>query len=266
MLVLAALSAVALFPVLWMVVTALKPLDEVFLYPPKLLPAKIAWENFKVALTEILPFGRLVFNTVVVAAGVILGHVFSGAAAGYGFARFRFPGRDFLFLVLMSTMMLPLVVKLIPLFTLFRSLGWINTYLPLVVPAFFGPPFYIFLMRQYFMTLPEDIFEAAKLDGFSELGTWWHIALPMAKPALVAVAVLSFQEAWDDFLAPLIFLNDSQKYTVTLGLYSLLGIPDSDQYWNILMATATVTTIPAILVYFLSQKYLTQGIDVGSMR
>jgi ABC-type glycerol-3-phosphate transport system permease component len=181
----------------------------------------------------------------------------------YGFARYRFPGRDFLFMVLLSTMMVPFIVRLVPLFVLFKNLGWINTFLPLVVPSFFGTPLYIFLMRQFFLTIPGELLDAARIDGCSEIGIWWRIMLPLARPVMAAVAILSFQTTWNDFLGPLVFLQKNEVRTVIIGLNGLMGMFVE---WNLVMAAVVAVVLPMILVFFVFQRFFIKGIAVTGLK
>lgn len=264
LLVLGALAA--LFPLFWMLATSLKSLPETRAFPPVWFPLPPIWSNYPEML-EFQPFARYFMNTVLIATLVVIGSLLSCSFIAYGFARLRFPGRNFLFMVLVSTMMIPFIVRLVPLFLVFQQLGWINTYRPLVVPAFFGTPFFIFLMRQYFLTIPNDLAEAARLDGANEFRIWWNIYLPLSGPALAAVAIFAFQDAWNDFLAPLIFINDTEKFTVTLGLVNMLSPSGaSTEYWNLLMAAATMTVLPMIAIFILAQRFFVSGVSFSGIR
>lgn len=256
----------ALFPLFWMVATSLKSLPETRTFPPVWFPVPPIWSNYREML-EFQPFARYFMNTVLIATLVVIGSLLSCSFIAYGFARLRFPGRNFLFMVLVSTMMIPFIVRLVPLFLVFQQLGWINTYRPLVVPAFFGTPFFIFLMRQYFLTIPNDLAEAARLDGANEFRIWWNIYIPLSGPGLAAVAIFAFQDAWNDFLAPLIFINDTEKFTVTLGLVNMLSPSGaSTEYWNLLMAAATMTVLPMIAIFILAQRFFVSGVSFTGIR
>ncbi len=198
------------------------------------------------ALTA-LPFGRFAVNTLIIALSSIIGHLLSCSLVAYGFARLRAPGKGFLFVLLLSTLMLPYPVTMVPLFIIFSKLGWINTFLPLIVPAFFGNAFYIFLLRQSFKQIPLDLEDAASMDGANPLQVLVNIILPLSRPALATVAIFTFQAAWNDFLAPLIFLHDQSKYTLTLGLSFFRG--GYDVNWAYLMASSLVITLPVILLF-----------------
>mgnify|MGYP001172818758 CR=1 FL=1 len=195
---------------------------------------------------------------MVITALAMIGQILSAAAVAYGFSRFRFPGRDGLFFLVLSTMMLPWQVTIVPTFLLFRYLGWINTFLPLIVPSFFGGgAFFIFLLRQFFMTIPRDLDEAAKLDGASSVRIFWNIILPLVAPALAAVAVFEFQAKWNDFMTPLIYLNDPDKYTMSLGLASFKT--DFEMQWALWMAASVIFTVPMVILFFVAQRYFIEG-------
>lgn len=250
-------GCVILLPLAWMISTSLKEQSKVFLFPPQWIPNPVRWRNYGEALT-VVPFGRFFRNTVVITALAVVGEVLSSAIVAYPFARLRWKGRDVLFLVVLATIMLPREVTLIPLFIIFKQLGWLNTYYPLVVPSYFGVPFYIFLLRQFFMTIPLDLGDAARIDGCSEFGVFWRIFLPLSKSALTAVAIFSFQWHWNDFFRPLIYLYDKELYTLALGLRFFQG--NYGVYWHYLMAASLVVVAPVILVFFFAQKYFIQGI------
>ncbi|GGJ00595.1 sugar ABC transporter permease [Alicyclobacillus cellulosilyticus] len=256
---LTALSALFLVPLFWMVSSALKSSSEVFVFPPVWWPKHPEWGNFKQALTT-LPFGLYALNTLLIAVVNVVGNVVSCSLVAYGFARFRFPGRRILFMLLLSTMMIPSQVLLVPQFIMYHDLGWINTFLPLTVPAFFGSAFYVFLLRQFFMTIPPELEEAARIDGAGTFRIFTTIVLPQIKPALTAVAIFSFQGAWNDFLSPLLYLNDQAKYTLQLGLTQFQGSFHTD--WNLIMAASVVVILPMLIIFFLGQRYFVQGITM----
>jgi ABC-type glycerol-3-phosphate transport system permease component len=251
-------GVVMLTPLLWMVSTSLKPDGMEFDYPPQLIPATIRFDNYERGLT-ILPFARYFVNSLVVTGLATTGNVLSASLVAFGFARLRFPERDVLFVVLLATVMIPFQVTLIPTFILFKNLGWVNTFLPLTVPHFLGGGvFYIFLMRQYYMTIPYDLDDAARIDGANSLQIWWRILMPLSKPALGTVAVFSVLSSWNDFLGPLIYMNKPDLRTMALGLQFFVG-----QYgtrWNQLMAVSVVTTIPMVILFFFAQRFFMRGI------
>jgi multiple sugar transport system permease protein len=261
----AALAVAVLFlmPLFWMVTSSLKPDYQVLESPPRWLPNPIVWSNYPEALTYV-PFGRYALNTLFIAVLVILGHVLSCTLVAYGFARFRAPGKGFLFLVLLATMMLPYPVTMVPLYIVFSRIGWVNSFWPLIVPAFFGNPFYIFLLRQFFLTLPPDLEDAARVDGASTLQTIWHVILPASRPAMATVAIFSFQAVWNDFLPPLIYLHDQTKYTISLGLSFFRSTYDVK--WGYLMAASLVTMLPVVLLFFFAQRLFIQGITLTGMK
>jgi len=246
-------------PFLWMVSSSLKVEADIWLYPPKWIPDPILWSNYPRAL-ELMKFPLLLSNTLFITATSTVGFLLSCSWVVYGFARFRFPGRDFLFVVLLSTMMLPAQVTMIPVFIMFREFGWLNTFKPLIVPSFFGNPFFIFLLRQFFMTIPTELDDAAKIDGCSYVGIWWRIILPLSKPALATVTVFSFIWNWNDFLGPLIYLNDERKFTLALGLATFRGLYSTQ--WGYLMAASVVVLLPCVVIYFFTQRYFIEGITL----
>jgi len=223
----------------------------------------VKWSNYPEALTYI-PFLRYTLNTLIICALTVLGAVFSNSLVAYSFGRIRWPGRDILFVVLLSTMMIPAQVTMIPVFTIFKSLGWVNTIKPLVVPAFLGNAFFIFMLRQFYRSIPQELSEAAKLDGCSELDTYWRVILPLAKPALAMVALFTFIGAWNDFMGALIYLNDDLKYTLSLGLQQFVSQHGPE--WSLLMAASTVMTLPIVALFFLTQKTFIEGITLTGIK
>lgn len=256
-------AALFLLPLLWMVSSSLKPEHQIFAMPPQFIPNPPRWENYIEALTYV-PFGRYALNTLFIAAVTIIGHLFSCALIAYAFARLRAPGRDTLFLLVLATMMLPYPVTMVPVYMLFNALGWVNSYLPLVVPAFFGSPFYIFLLRQFFLNIPLELEDAASLDGANRLQILWYIILPLSKPALATVAIFTFQATWNDFLGPLIYLHDRSLYTVTLGLDFFRSTYDVN--WAYLMAASLVTMLPVVIIFFAAQRYFIEGIAITGVK
>ena len=256
-------ALVMLMPLYLILLAALRPAELAFAYPPDLLPTSLTLANFPEALFRLLPFPLYFRNTAIIAVLGIVGDLLSCSLVAYGFARFRFPGRDILFVVLLSTLMVPLIVRLVPLFVLFQQLGWINTFLPLVVPAFFGTPLFIFLMRQSFLTIPSELVDAARIDGASEIGIWWRIMLPLSKPVLAAVAIFAFQNTWNDFLGPLVFLQKNDVRTVILGLYGLMGMFAD---WHLVMAAVVATVLPMVVVFLAFQRFFVKGISVTGLK
>jgi ABC-type glycerol-3-phosphate transport system permease component len=256
-------AVVFLVPFLWMLSSSLKPDYQIFAIPPQWLPNSPRWANYSEALTYV-PFGRYALNTLAITLITIVGHLFSCTLVAYGFARLRAPGRDALFLVVLATMMLPYPVTMVPLYVLFKTLGWVNSFLPLTVPAFFGSPFYIFLLRQFFLTIPPELEDAARLDGANTRQIIWHVMLPLSMPALATVAIFTFQGTWNDFLGPLIYLHAQSLYTVTLGLNFFRATYTVN--WAYLMAASLTTMLPVILVFFVAQRLFIEGITLTGLR
>jgi multiple sugar transport system permease protein len=252
-----------ILPLYWMLSTALKGADQMFDIPPAWIPNPVELDNFPEVFREV-PFARFFLNTVFLVVFNIIGELISVSLIAYGFARLRFPGRSFLFLLMLSTLMIPYHVTLIPRFILFAELGWINTYLPLIVPAFVGSPFLIFLVRQYMMSIPFDLDEAAYIDGATRFDVFWRIILPLSRPALVLVVVFTFVGTWNDFLQPLIYLNDPNLFTVSLGLSFFQGARETN--WNLLMAGSLLATIPPLILFFIAQRQLIGGISIEGLK
>jgi ABC-type glycerol-3-phosphate transport system permease component len=258
-----AVALIIVLPLYWMLATALKSEQQSFALPPEFVPNPIEWSNFTKVFEEV-PFGRFIINSFVLVALNVLGELFAVTLVAYGFARLRFPGRSFLFLLMLATLMIPYQVTLVPRFILFSKLGWINTYLPLVVPAFTGSSFLIFMVRQYMMSIPFDLDEAAYIDGASRFRVFWSIILPLSRPALMLVIVFTFVGVWNDFLQPLIYLNDPQLFTVSLGLSFFQGTRETN--WNLLMAGSLLATIPPLLLFFFAQRQLIGGISIEGLK
>lgn len=258
---LAAGSILMLSPLWWMLVTSVKTMQEVMTYPPTFWPESWNWSNY-MKTWEAAPFDLYTVNTLTITALVVIGNVFVNSFIAYGFAKIPFKGRNALFMIVLSTMMIPGFVTLIPQYVLFAKLQWLNTYFPLVVPAFFGSAFNIFLLRQFYMTIPDELIEAAKMEGASHFWIWWRIGLPLTKPALATVAIFSFNGAWNDFLGPLLYVNDESLYTLQLGLQVFKG--QMSTQWNYLMAGSLLVLLPVIILFFFFQKYFIQGINLQS--
>lgn len=255
--VLITLAVFFMIPLFWMLSAAMKQRFEVFVYPPIWIPAHPQWQNFTEVFQRV-PFLRYALNTSFLVLANLVGQLFTVPLAAYAFARLRFPGRDAIFFIVIATMMVPGQVTMIPLFAIFQKLGLVNSYWPLILPAFGGGAFYIFLMRQYMKTLPRDLDDAARIDG---AGTWrilYGVLLPLCRPVLIIVVVYTFWGVWNDFLHPLIYLNDSNLFTLQLGLAFFKGRFDVE--WNLLMAATLMTVIPLLVVYFLVQDQLIGGI------
>lgn len=261
--VLLVLSAVFMIPLYWMFSTAVKSPQQTFAIPPEWIPAPAQWDNFGQVFDEV-PFGRFYLNTLFLAGANIVGHLVSVTLVAYGFARLRFPGRNILFLIMLSTLMIPYQVTLVPRFIMFAKLGLINSYWPLILPAFTGTPFLIFLVRQYMMSIPFDLDEAAYIDGATRFDVFWRIIIPLARPALMLVVVFTFIDVWNDFLQPLIYLNDPNMFTVSLGLSFFQGARETN--WNLLMAGSVLAMLPPLFLFFFAQKQLIGGISVEGLK
>jgi multiple sugar transport system permease protein len=261
--VLVFLAIVFGFPFYWLVTTSLKIDTQLFVMPPVFFPHPINWSNYP-RMLEFLPFWRFVINTVVITALVIGGALFSCPLAAYSFARLRWPGRNIMFIVILASMMLPDQVTLIPQYMLFKVFGWIDSWQPLWVPAWFGSAFYIFLLRQFFLTIPTELEDAAKIDGASFWTTYWKIMLPLVKPALASVVVFSFIGSWNNFLGPLIYINTPEKMPVSLALRLFQTLHGAE--YGLMMAAATVVTLPIIVIFFFAQRYFIQGIVLTGLK
>ena len=258
------------FPLYWMISSALKVDSQVFTVPPILLPYPIHPENF-IKGWQILPFTRYAVNSVVFyTVPAVVFTVLSSTIVAYGFSRLRWPGRDTMFWLVVMTMMLPWAVTMVPLFITFKWLGWLDTYRPLVVPALFSHPYIVFLLRQFFMTLPEELSDAARIDGASEFGILFRIILPLTKPALAVVALFRFLWAWNDYLGPLIYLRDEKRYPLALGIEQLSSrANDIGNFSNgipYLMAVSTLVALPIIVTFFFAQRTFIEGISVTGLK
>jgi multiple sugar transport system permease protein len=261
---LALVSLVLILPFLWIISTSLKGDEDIFTTPPQWIPTDIRWENYSDVFDR-MPYLIYFRNSVFVTVMTIVGVVISSSLVAYAFACLRWPGRNALFIFVLATMMLPMQVTMIPMFVLFKELGWLNTYKPLIVPAFFGGgAFNIFLLRQFFLTIPKELFEAARIDGCSEFRIYWNIVLPLAKPALATVAILTFMFSWNDFLGPLIYLSDQLKGTLALGLALFVGQHQTE--WGMLMAASVLMMLPMVLIFFFFQRYFIKGFVMSGIK
>jgi multiple sugar transport system permease protein len=243
---------------------------QVFTVPPIWVPNPAHWNNFWDAWTS-QDFNLYTVNTVFkYAIPSTLGTILSSAIVAYGFSRLRWPGRDILFSICLMTMMIPFQVRLVPLFIIFKNMGWINSFKPLVVPAYFGSAYFIFLLRQFFRTIPQELSDAARIDGASELGIFWRIVLPLAKPALTVVALFSFMGAWNDYLGPLIYVNREGQWVLALGLENLRGgiyeVGFSRLAYPYLMAVSTIVTFPIVIAFFFTQRSFIEGISLTGLK
>jgi multiple sugar transport system permease protein/sn-glycerol 3-phosphate transport system permease protein len=252
-------AIVIMVPFFWMISTSLKKQWDVYLFPPVWIPNPPQWQNYVQALT-VYPFYLYFLNTLRITALACLGTTLSSSLAAYGFSRLRAPGRDTIFLLLLGTMMLPYAVTMVPLFMLFSRLGWVNTYNPLIVPSYFGNVFYIFLLRQFFLTISTELEQAARIDGCSSFMIYRRIILPLSVPALATVAIFQFMDSWNDFLGPLIYLSDETRRTLALALAFFQGSARIGPQMHLMMAVAFVILIPQLLLFFFAQRLFIQGI------
>ena len=261
------LALMFMFPFFWSASSALKTGWELIEYPPRILPRTPQWGNFQETWSAI-QFNLFFANSIIVTVLSLIGTIFSSFVVAYGFARFRFPGRDFLFLLCLSGMMMPVYVTIIPLFTLFRAIRWTDTLKPLIVPSYFGGAFAIFLLRQFIMTIPYELDESALLDGASSLTILLRIMLPNCKPALATVAIFAFMGNWNEFLAPLIFLDSVRNFTLPMGLWFLRSYlyDPGEPRDHLLMAGSLITTIPVLLVFVAAQRYFIEGIVMSGIK
>ena len=251
-------------PWLWMISTSLKNPDELAVYPIIWIPDPVRWDNYLEAFSR-AEFSRFLGNTVLIAAPSVLGALLSNALVAYGFARIRWPGRDLLFGTLLATLILPGFVTFIPLYLIFKQLNWINSYLPLVVPTFFGNPFFVFLLRQFFMSLPEELADAARVDGASEFRIFLQIILPLSRPALAVVALFQFIGSWNDYFGPLIYINDKALYTISLGIANMRASYGFSNFaW--IMAATCMSVLPIIVLFFFAQRTFIEGIALSGLK
>jgi multiple sugar transport system permease protein len=258
-------AAMLIMPFYWMLATALKHPSEIYSLPPVWLPMPPQFNNFSDTLAYI-PLPLYAYNTTLIVVFVMFGSIFSCSLSAYGFARFRAPGQDFIFLVLLGTLMLPGAVTLVPLYLMFNALGWVDTLLPLIVPAFFGNAFFIFLLRQFYTTIPVELEDAAKIDGANAFQIYWQIMLPLSKPALATVAVFSFVWTYNDFFTPLIYLTDEKNRTIAVALSYFSGAPRSGPKMHTLMSAAAMSLVPPLVVFMAAQRYFVQGIVTSGIK
>jgi len=259
------LGVIFAFPFFWMVTSALKPQHQIFVWPPQWIPDPIMWENFAEALgNPLLPFHLFFRNTMIIEVAVLTGRLLSCTLVAYGFARLRAPGKNVIFAILLATLMLPAPVTMIPKFILFNRLGWVNTFLPLTVPHWFGEAYAIFLMRQFFMSIPRELEEAARIDGASTLQVIRYIIVPLSVPVLTVISILTFKDNWNDFMNPLIYLNNSRLYTLSLGLAFFNG--QYDVQMNLLMAASVAIMLPILILFFFAQRAFVEGITLTGLK
>lgn len=260
-------AVVVVVPLFWMVSTSLKGSNALFTYPPEWIPKPALWRNY-IDAWKVLPFGRFLFNTIFITALAVTAELFTTSLVAYGFARFDFKGRNTIFVVLLGTMMLPGVVTMIPSFLLWRNLHLLDTFDPLTVGAWFAwGPAYIFMMRQFFLTIPRSMEEAALIDGANPIQIYWHVMLPMIRPAMMAIAVLSFQGNWNNLQGPLIYLNTMEKFPVVLGLkFFEQSLSKEAPMWNYMMAMSVLMAAPILGLFFAAQRYFIEGLNMGGTK
>jgi len=263
--ILIAMSAVFILPFYWMLATAIKTVPELSVYPPTFFPRTIRLANFTDAM-EVFPFWQFFRNTVIITALSVIGAALSNPIIAYGFSRIDWPGRDKVFFLVLATVFVPFPVLIIALFDIFARLGWINTFLPLVVPLFFGSAFWIFLMRQFFLQIPQEISDAARLDGANELQILFRIIMPQSWPAVSAVSLFAALHAWNDFLGPLIYLQDPAKYTLAVGLTFFQSASQYDIQFNLLMAASALVVLPVVALFLNNQRSFVEGVTLGSLK
>ncbi len=258
--VLSFFAVILALPLVWLISTSLKTGAQTFIMPPRWIPDPIVWQNYPQAF-QAVPFHHYFWNTIQIVVFATLGTLITASMSAFAFARLRFRGRSFLFGLVLSTIMLPGIVTLIPTFIVFRYLKWINTFLPLIVPYWFGGgAFNIFLIRQFFMTLPYELDEAARIDGASNFRIYWNVLLPLSKPVLATVAIFSFIHHWNDFFLPLVYLQDTHKWTMAIGLQGFKDLYSTS--WNLMMAASTAMILPLLILFFLAQHYFVSGIHL----
>lgn len=264
----ALLSLVFVLPFLWMISTSLKTDPQVYHIPPIWIPSPLRWANYPEGMTYV-PFGLYFLNTMQYCVGTVLGVTISSALCAYGFSRLQWKGRNVLFFIVLATMMIPFQVRMIPLYLVFKRLGWLNTYLPLIIPSFTGSAYFIFMLRQFFMTIPTELSDAARIDGSSELGILFRIIVPLAKPALIVIALFQFMDAWNDYMGPLIYLRDTKMYPIAMGLEQMRAHSmnvSRPLVWPHLMAASAVVTIPVVFLYFFTQRTFVEGIALTGVK
>ncbi|MEJ7838437.1 MAG: carbohydrate ABC transporter permease [Thermomicrobiales bacterium] len=260
-------AIITLIPLVWTLSTSLHSARDISLGAQTWIPTPAVWSNYREAV-DILPFGRYLANTMVLVAAAEFGALVTCSFVAYGFARLDFPGREPLFLILISTMLMPYIVRLVPLFVFYGEIGWLNTYLPLTIPDLLGRnAFYIFLLRQFFRGIPFELTDAARIDGANDFRIWWTIVMPLAKPVLATVAIFAFQSTWDDFLGPLIYMGgDPNLRTLAVGLYQLKNTPGGDNLMPYLMAMSILTMLPVILIFAVGQRFLIRGVTMTGLK
>jgi multiple sugar transport system permease protein len=252
-----------IMPFIWMLTTSLKTDDQIYSYPIQWIPKPFVWHTY-VELFQEGPFLRYIANTMILAFFGVVFSLLGSSVAAYAFARLRFPGKDVMFFIMLATVMIPSWVTLIPSFILFGKLGWLDTYLPILVPALFATPFNTFLLRQFFMSIPQELEDAAKVDGAGTVRCFVLIVLPLAKPALIIVGLFAFLYYWNEFLGPLIYLSSDDKFPISLGILNFAG--EQSQNYALMMAAATVALAPCVILFFIAQRWFVQGIVITGVK
>ncbi|MMZ44251.1 L-arabinose transport system permease protein AraQ [compost metagenome] len=257
-------SVLMLLPFVWLIRSSLMGTSQIFVFPPEWVPSPFQWSNYPEALTSV-PFGRYFLNTFLIEVCVLAGVMLTSIVSAFTFARLRWPGRNLIFSLLIGSMMLPYAVTLIPTFVMWRELGGLNTFLPLIVPAWFGGgAFNIFLMRQFMLTIPRDLDEAAYMDGGTPLTVLWRVVVPLSSPALIVIGIFTFIDVWNDFLGPIIYLSDEKHFTLALGLATFRGLNNTN--WPYLMAASSTILAPIVLIFFIGQRYFIEGITLTGIK
>ena len=258
------ITLIYLLPFFWMIGTSLKPDNELMVFPPRIFPESPDWSNYIKALNK-FPFFMYLKNTAIITVFNLIGVVLSSSFVAYGFSKIKWKGRDFFFAVMMSTVMLPGVVTMIPVFMIYKHLGWLDTFLPLIVPAFLGGgAMNVFLVRQFFNTIPNDILGAAKLDGAGDFKIFYKIMLPLSKPVLALISLFTFTGSWNNYMGPLIYITSETKYPLALGMPMFMSRYGT--FWNQAMAASELTILPTIIFFFFAQKYLIEGIKLSGLK
>jgi ABC-type glycerol-3-phosphate transport system permease component len=256
---------VMVVPFLWLVSSSFKAANKIYVFPPQLIPDPFRWQNY-VEVFSAVPVLLYARNTLLIAVFATIGTVLSSIVAGYAFGRLRFKGRDFIFSALLATLMLPYVVIMIPVFVMFSKVGWVNTLLPLIVPAYFGDAFFIFLLRQFFRTIPMELEDAARIDGASRLRSLFQIIVPLARPAIIVVTIQSILGEWNAFMQPLIFLTKRSMFTLALGLNSLQRFESGRDWTHYMMVVGVFMVVPVVILYFVAQREFIQGIVMTGLK
>lgn len=262
-LVLIVFCGIFIFPFIWMLLTSLKGQTEIYQTPPTILPKDVAWSNYVDIFTKI-PYIKYTLNTLFIAVTCVVGTTVSSSMVAYSLSKVKWGGKKYLFPIIVATMMIPYQVTMLPLYMLYMKVGFTGTYLPLILPSFFGGAYYIFLLRQFFMTIPDSLLEAATIDGAGETRIFTSIMLPLCKPAITAIAIFTFLANWSDFMGPLLYLNKESMYTISVGLQAFTQSHHVE--WGLLMAASAVFTIPIVILFFFTQRYFIEGITVTGIK